>query len=143
MQSTYLQLPGYPRDDAYDVELAAVAERAVRSDVVLALDGELIVGCLTYVAGHTDPAYEFADQEAASFRYFAVSPAAQGCGVGQAMVEWCIARARADGKPRLRIHTLESMPAAQRLYERIGFRRDLSTDEVWDGIKGIGYVFDC
>ena len=143
MQSTYLQLPGYPRNDAYDIELAAVAERAVRSDVVLALSGDEIVGCLTYVADHTDPSYEFADEDGASFRYFAVSPAAQGKGVGKAMVDWCIARAQADGKPRIRIHTLESMPAAQRLYERIGFRRDPATDEVWDGIRGIGYVFDC
>jgi len=143
VQSTYLQLPGYPHDDEYDETLAAVAERVAGSAVVVALDGAEIVGCLTYVADHTDSAHEFADQEAASFRYFAVSPSAQGSGVGKAMVEWCIARARADGKPRIRIHTLESMPAAQRLYERIGFRRDPATDEVWDGIKGIAYVFDC
>ena len=143
VQSTYLQLPGYPRDDEYDRSLAAVAERAARSGVVIALDADEIVACLTYVADHTDPAHEFADQDSASFRFFAVSPAAQGKGVGKAMVDWCIARARADGKSRIRIHTLESMPAAQRLYERIGFRRDPATDEIWDGIKGIAYVFEC
>ncbi|MCE9622098.1 MAG: GNAT family N-acetyltransferase [Actinomycetia bacterium] len=143
VQSTYLQLPGYPRDDEYDEALAAVAERATNSDVVVAVDGDRIVGCLTYIGDHTNPAYEFTDQGGASFRYFAVTPAAQGSGVGKAMVEWCIARARADGKHRLRIHTLESMPAAQRLYERIGFARDPDNDEVWDGIKGIAYVFHC
>lgn len=143
VQSTYLQLPGYPRDDEYDEALAAVAERAVSSDVVVAIDRGRIVGCLTYLADHTNLAYEFTDPDGASFRYFAVSPLAQGSGVGKAMVEWCIDRARADGKRRLRIHTLESMPAAQRLYERIGFRRDLQNDADWDGIKGIAYVFDC
>lgn len=143
VQSTYLQLPGYPRDDEYDKSLASVAERARSSAVVIALDGDEIVGCLTYVADHTDPAHEFADQESVSFRFFAVSPAAQGKGVGKAMVDWCISRARADGRPRIRIHTLESMPAAQRLYERTGFRRDPETDENWDGIKGISYVFEC
>lgn len=143
VQSTYLQLPGYPRDDEYDEALAAVAERSRVSDIVVAIDGDQIIGCLTYVADHTDPAYEFADPDGASFRYFAVSPIAQGQGVGKGMVDWCIARARADGKRRLRIHTLESMPAAQRLYERLGFRRDPVNDEDWDGIKGIAYVYDC
>ena len=142
VKSTYLLLPGYPRDDEYDDALAAVAERSRRSDIVIALDDDQIVGCLTYVADHSDPAYEFADPEGASFRYFAVSPIAQGRGVGKVMVEWCIAQARSDGKRRLRIHTLESMPAAQRLYERVGFRRDPASDENWDGVKGIAYVFD-
>lgn len=143
VKSTYLTLPDYPRDDVYDEALAAVAERAKQSEIVVAVDGTQIVGCLTYVADHTDPAYEFDDPDGASFRYFAVSPVVQGQGVGKAMVEWCIARARNDGKRRLRIHTLESMPAAQRLYERIGFRRDPVNDEDWDGIKGIAYVFEC
>lgn len=143
VQSAYLQLPGYPRDDVYDAALAAVAERAVNSEIVIAVDGNRIVGCLTYIADHTNPDYEFSDDEGASFRYFAVSPSEQGRGIGAAMVEWCIARARSDGKRRLRIHTLESMPTAQRLYERVGFRRDPSNDQDWDGIKGIAYVFDC
>lgn len=144
VQSTYLHLPGYPRDDVYDEALAAVADRAKVSDIVIALDGDRIVGCLTYIADHTHTDFEFADDsEASSFRYFAVDPSAQGKGVGKAMVEWCIARARDDGLRRVRIHTLESMPAAQRLYERIGFRRDPDNDEDWDGIKGIAYVFDC
>ena len=143
VQSTYIALPGYPRDDEYDEALAAVTERTLDCDVVVALINQQIVGCLTYVADHTHKAYEFDDPDGVSFRYFAVAPSAQGSGVGRAMVEWCIARARADGKSRLRIHTLESMPAAQRLYERIGFRRDPDNDENWDGIKGIAYVFDC
>ncbi len=143
VQSSYLHLPGYPREDEYDTALAAVADRAEMSDIVVAVDGERIVGCLTYIADHTNPDYEFTDEGGASFRYFAVSLSEQGRGVGAAMVEWCIARARSDGKRRLRIHTLESMPAAQRLYERVGFRRDPSNDQDWDGIKGIAYVFDC
>lgn len=142
VQQSYLQLPDYPRDDEYDAALADVADRALTSEIVLALNEGEIVGCLTYISDASNPDYEFSDPEGASFRYFAVDQAAQGRGVGAAMVEWCIARARRDGKRRLRIHTLESMPAAQRLYERLGFRRDPETDENWDGIKGISYVFD-
>lgn len=143
LQSAYFRLAGYPRDEHYDANLAAVAERASVSEVVVAVVGEQVVGCLTYVADHHDPEFEFDDEAASSFRYFAVEPSWQGRGVGTAMVQWCIARAQRDGKARVRIHTLESMAAAQRLYERLGFRRDHDNDEDWDGIKGIAYVFDC
>ncbi len=143
IQLAYFQLPGYPHDEVYDAELAAVADRSAETDIVVALDGDRIVGCLTYFADSTNPHSDIADPEAASFRYFGVAPSEQGKGVGAAMVNWCIARARVDGKLRLRIHTLESMPGAQRLYERLGFLRDPANDEVWDGIKGIAYVFDC
>ena len=80
---------------------------------------------------------------AASFRYFGVHPSAQGTGVGEAMVQWCIDTAGAAGRERIRIHTLESMPGAQRLYLRMGFLRDPSNDEEWDGIKGLAFVYHC
>lgn len=142
VQAGYFGLPGYPRDDRYDREIGAVAERHPDSLVVVAeLDGHL-VGCLTYAAEHTNPDAEHDDADAATFRYFAVDPATQGKGVGEAMVGWVINRARADGKRRIRMHTLTMMHGAMRLYERLGFRRDPDADEDWDGITGLGYVLD-
>jgi GNAT superfamily N-acetyltransferase len=64
----------------------------------------------------------------------------QGQGVGAAMLEWIVGRARRDGRHRIRIHTLESMPGAQRAYARFGYVRDPEHDEDWDGIKGLAYV---
>jgi GNAT superfamily N-acetyltransferase len=140
ISTAYFALPGYPRHQEYDQIIADVAARVGESVVVLALLDGRVVGCLTYVPDHHDPHAEFHDLEGASFRYFGVSPAVQGRGVGQAMVEWCVHRARADGRRRLRIHTLESMQAAQRMYLRMGFVRDPDNDEEWDGIKGIAFV---
>jgi len=140
VQQAYFGLPGYPRDDEYDRLLGEVAARSADSTVVVALDGGRIVGCLTFVDGHDSAHAEFDDAEAASFRYFGVDPARQGCGVGEAMVQWCAERARSAGKRRLRIHTLESMPGAQRLYLRMGFERDPAGDEDWDGITGLAFV---
>jgi len=143
VQAAYFRLPGYPRDDEYDVLLADIASRAQDSCVVVAvMDGQL-VGCLTYVADMSGPHGEFDDADAASFRYFGVHPSVQGGGVGEAMVQWCIDTAHAGGRLRLRIHTLESMPAAQRLYLRMGFLRDPDNDEEWDGIKGLAFVYHC
>ena len=143
VQAAYFRLPGYPREDDYDAQLGQVAARALDSQVVVAVLGGHLVGCLTYVAEMTGPHAEFDDNDAASFRYFGVDPAAQGKGVGEAMVQWCIDSALMDGRKRIRIHTLESMPGAQRLYLRMGFERDPENDENWDGIKGLAFVYHC
>ncbi len=143
VQGAYFRLPGYPRDVEYDLLIADVAGRAHESCVVVAVvDGQL-VGCLTYVADMSGPYGEFDDDDAASFRYFGVDPSAQGIGVGEAMVQWCVDTAAAAGRQRIRIHTLESMPAAQRLYLRMGFLRDPDNDEEWDGITGLAFVYHC
>ncbi len=140
VQAAYLGLPGYPRDDEYDQMLADVAGRVGDSVVIVAeLDGR-IVGSLTFLPDPHGPHIEIDDPEAAGFRYFGVDSAVQGRGVGEAMVRWCIDEARRLGLRRLRLHTLESMPAAQRLYERLGFVRDPQHDHHWDGIFGLSYV---
>jgi GNAT superfamily N-acetyltransferase len=120
---SYRALPGYPPEDDYEAELLDVARRAQEAEVVVAeLDG-LIVGCLTYVPDHTNPHYEFEDPTGASFRMLAVAQAAQGRGIGEALVRWCIDRARADGKACIVIHSGAWMVAAHRLYGRLGFVR--------------------
>lgn len=140
VQRAYFALPGYPRDREYDQTLADIAGREQDAEVAVAtLDG-VVVGCVTYVADHTNPHAEHSDPDAASFRAFAVDPTAQGRGVGEAMLHWIIQRALSDGRHRVRLHTLESMPGAQRLYQRLGYQRDPQHDEVWDGIKGLAYV---
>ena len=141
VQQAYFALPGYPHHPEYDQLLADVAARAREAQVVVALNEGRIVGCLTYVTDHRNLHAEFDDADAAGFRYFGVDPSAQGMGVGESMVQWCIAEAHNTGKERLRIHTLESMPGAQRLYERVGFERDPDHDEDWDGIKGLAFVY--
>jgi GNAT superfamily N-acetyltransferase len=140
VQQAYFALPDYPRDPYYDATLGDVAARAHEAVVVVAFIGNRLVGCLTYVPDHHNPHAEFDDAKAAGFRYFGVDPSVQGKGVGEAMVRWCIHEAKRTGHRRLRIHTLASMPAAQRLYERIGFERDPAHDEDWDGIAGLAFV---
>jgi len=142
VQDAYFALDGYPRDEDYDRLLGEVAARAADADVVVAIVDDRIVGCLTFVPGHDNAHAEFRDEGAASFRYFGVDPASAGLGVGEAMVRWCVDEARRLGRTRLRIHTLTMMHGAQRLYERLGFVRDPSYDEDWDGIVGLAYRLD-
>jgi GNAT superfamily N-acetyltransferase len=140
VQAGYFGLADYPHDEHYDDEIARVAHRDPRSLVVVAEDDGRVVGCLTYAADHTNADAEHDDAGAATFRFFAVDPSAQGRGVGEAMVQWVFDQARRDGKQRVHIHTLTVMHGAQRLYERLGFLRLPEDDADWDGAIGLAYV---
>ena len=65
-----------------------------------------------------------------------VERSARGAGVGQALVEACLERARAAGAPVLCLHTAEFMTAAVAIYDRLGFRRDPAFD--FDGTRRLG-----
>ena len=56
-------------------------------------------------------------------RLLAVAPAARGQGVGAALVGECMRRAQHAGASALGLHTSESLQAAIRMYERMGFVR--------------------
>jgi GNAT superfamily N-acetyltransferase len=56
-------------------------------------------------------------------RLLAVSLDARGRGVGRALVEECVRRARLAGASALGLHTSKSMATAMQLYERMGFER--------------------
>jgi GNAT superfamily N-acetyltransferase len=56
-------------------------------------------------------------------RLLAVEPAVRGRGVGAALMNECVRRARHSGATVLTLHTTDVMQAAMRLYEHMGFRR--------------------
>ena len=49
--------------------------------------------------------------------------AARGKGVGKALTQFCIERARKLGKARIVLHTTLMMQTAWAMYERLGFAR--------------------
>ena len=129
-------------DETYEQELRDMAARVQDSDVLVAeLEGR-VVGCVTFVDGLKQLS-EVDDPEAATIRMLGVASSARGRGVGQALVDACIERARASGRRRVRLDTRTSMRGAQRLYERLGFRRDPEHD--WSPAPQVlllGYVLD-
>lgn len=61
-------------------------------------------------------------------RLLAVAPSNRGHGIGAALMEECVRRARASGAAVLTPYTTDLMQAALRLYERMGFVRALELD---------------
>jgi ribosomal protein S18 acetylase RimI-like enzyme len=71
----------------------------------------------------------------AEIRALAVSPDAQGAGVGSALLAAVIDRAATRGVSHLLLLTQPDMRTAQRLYERAGFRRLPGRD--WSPSSGV------
>ena len=121
----YSTLPD--RVPAYDAVLRDVAGRAATAEVLVAETEGAVVGTVTFVPG-PGPQAEVDDPDAAAIRMLGVAPEARGKGVGAALVEECIGRARKLGRLRVLLDTRQSMEAAHRVYDRAGFRRASELD---------------
>lgn len=132
------------RERAYDTELRDVARRAAVSCVLVAIgDGGRVLGGVTYVDGPDDPYSEELVDGEAGMRMLAVDSASRGRGIGRALTQECLDRARGAGRRRLVLHTVSWMAAAVRLYERMGFRRRPELDfSPGQGIDLIAYSFE-
>ncbi|MGZ4765711.1 MAG: GNAT family N-acetyltransferase, partial [Ilumatobacteraceae bacterium] len=58
-----------------------------------------------------------------------VAPGHQGSGVGRALTEACIERARRDGRRKIVLHSTELMKVARTMYEKLGFVAEPERDE--------------
>ena len=98
----------------FDRELAELPGEYVppRGALLLARHGEALAGCVAMrPLGRAD----------AEIKRLYVRPPYRGSGLGHALVEDIIERARRQGYARLKLDTLPTMDSAQRLYERMGF----------------------
>ena len=127
----YAAVPG---DDAeYHPQLRNVARRAGRIPVLVAVDPDgRVLGGVAYVPGAGAPYSESERGNEAGFRMLAVDPSAGGQGIGRALAQACIDRARVEGRSGVAILTRPSRPVAQRLYTSLGFVRDPSRDIEYD-----------
>lgn len=115
--------------DAYDdwpafaAGVSKMSSLATVAELIVAEAADGIVGAVGY-AGPGKPKPAMFDPSWPIMRMLVVSPAARGMGVGRALAEECIARARRDGAKVFALHTSPIMSVALAMYERMGFRHE-------------------
>ncbi|MDT9680767.1 GNAT family N-acetyltransferase [Streptomyces sp. TRM76323] len=127
----------YGADDPYLDLLRDVPRRAAEAEVLVAVDPDgTLLGGVTFVPSDGSPWADIAGPDEAEFRVLAVSGAARGRGVGEALVRACADRARAvDGCARLVLSVVPQARGARRLYDRMGFARAPQRD--WEPLPGL------
>jgi GNAT superfamily N-acetyltransferase len=130
----------------YRQNIIATLAAAAPGTQIVALEDDRVVGAvLLYPAGASieKPGGTTVTLTWPEVRLLAVAPSARGRGVGAALMNECIQRARSAGSMVLTLHTTDLMQAAMRLYERLGFERAQELDlEPAPGIIAKGYRLD-
>lgn len=132
---------GRMSDDYREVLGDVAARQDGDTTVLVALhDGE-VVGTVTAVSG-CSVHFEHPGHGDGGFRMMAVEPAAQGRGVGRALLDAVLDHARREGWRRLMITSMAWMHGAHRLYERAGFVRRPDRDVRFPSGIGVCYALD-
>jgi ribosomal protein S18 acetylase RimI-like enzyme len=123
-------------DDPYARRLRDAADRAATAELWVAAErtGGRPLGSVTFCPLGS-PYRELARDTDGEFRMLAVDPDARGRGVGRALVDKAVGRARECGFTSVVLCSLPEMAVAQRLYASMGFRRDPALD--WSPVEGV------
>ncbi|WP_028062377.1 GNAT family N-acetyltransferase [Solirubrobacter soli] len=113
--------------------LRDAASRAASAELLVAVDEQLL-GTITFVPDG-GPLGEIAKPDETEFRMLAVSPAAQGRGVGTALLRHIVDATAQDGRKGIVCSSQPAMRAAHRIYEKVGFTRDPQRD--WSPLPGV------
>ena len=124
-------------DDDYRLRLGDVARRDREAEVWVAVEGTDVLGNVT-VCPPGSPWREIAGDGEGEFRMLAVSPAAQGRGLGRALAGLVVDRFRSEGARAVVLSSLAQMAGAHRLYEGLGFVRVPHRD--WSPHPGVDLV---
>jgi ribosomal protein S18 acetylase RimI-like enzyme len=121
-------------DSYYAKQLANAHARYQEAELLVAVDGAgTILGTVT-IARPGSTWREIGGDKDLEFRMLAVSPLARGKGVGEALTRHVLDEAVRLGFTAVVLSSSQSMRAAHRLYERLGFRRTPERD--WSPIPG-------
>lgn len=106
--------------DPYVPELRDVARRAREADVLVAVEDGVVLGGVTYASSHS-PWADLAGPGEADVRMLVVRHSARGRGIGEALVQACIDRARGHRLQRLVLSNSPTQTAGRHIYLKLGF----------------------
>jgi ribosomal protein S18 acetylase RimI-like enzyme len=109
--------------EAYWREIGAVRSRVDEAQLIVATASERIVGAVTFYPDGSRSKVVDWPPGWAIIRLLAVAPDRRRRGIGRALTQECVRRARRRGARAVGLHTDSRMPIAQLLYLQLGFRR--------------------
>ncbi|MDP8969998.1 MAG: GNAT family N-acetyltransferase [Actinomycetota bacterium] len=119
-------------------DIANVRGRMSDAELLVAERDDQLVGSVTLF---TD--WRGTQEGTIGVRLLSVIPSERGTGVGRALMERCIERAREIGKRRVVLTTTQDMETARDLYDKLGFEREPELDhEPAPGVRYEGYALD-
>lgn len=131
----YLDVAG---GDAYAAELRDAAPR-IREAVVLVAELDGTVAAAVALAAPGTPYAELATAGELEVRMLAVAPQARRRGLAEVLMVAAEEHARTLGLQRVVLCTEAPMHAPQRLYKRLGYRREPERDWQVQGFRLLGY----
>lgn len=148
MVNVYTALDGFPKESEqpeYYQLLRNVGSITTKPDVELLVaesSDSRIAGCVVYfgdIVHYGSGGIATHEENSAGFRLLAVHESMRGNGVGQLLTQACIDRARNQGRRQLILHSTMAMLPAQRMYERMGFKRSEDLDFMQQQLKVMGF----
>ena len=100
--------------------LSKTSDLGVSGEVIIAELQGAFAGAVAYFGPDSQKA-AFFDQRWPIIRMLVVDPAFRGKGIGRALSDACIARARRDGSPIIALHTSPIMSVALPMHLKMGF----------------------
>jgi len=144
----YAQLEGFPKPDEQPRYYALLADigaftRKPQAQLLVALDeGDRLLGGVVYfgdMAHYGSGGSAGTLTHASGIRLLGVAAVARGMGVGRALTEACIQRARERGHACVVLHTTRAMRVAWSMYERLGFQRAPALDFMQGELPVFGF----
>ncbi|RLA53179.1 MAG: GNAT family N-acetyltransferase [Gammaproteobacteria bacterium] len=133
----FQQLPDMPGPDKmpeFYAMLQDVGTRAANpaTNILVAVDSRRrLLGAVTFVGDMKFYGVDGSESwrsGASGFRHLVVDVEARGCGLGRALTNKCIQKARRAGSSHLIVHTTKAMQTAWQLYDRMGFQHSVDLD---------------
>ena len=146
--AVYSQLDGFPspteQPDYYATlsNIGSLNEQLYTQVLVAENSENEIVGGVVYysdMSAYGSGGTATQEQEASGIRLLSVHPESAGMGVGSALTNECIRRAKESGNKQVILHTTQVMDIAWRLYKKTGFKRSPDLDFSQQGFPVYGF----
>jgi len=115
--------------------LSKTSDLSASGEVIIAELQNKFAGAVAYFGPNSQKA-AFFDQRWPIIRMLVVDPAFRGKGIGRALSDECIARAKRDGSPIIALHTSPIMSVALPMYLEMGFAKAYDAPPIF----GVAYA---